>query len=63
MERPSIVKDEHLEYLDDLRSMGDVNMMGASPYLSGCFKISKEDAKIIVKYWMETFSERHPEEV
>ena len=37
VERPDIVTDEHLEYLDDLRESGVTNMFGAGSYLEDNF--------------------------
>ena len=55
IERPEIVDDEHLYYLDSLRESGVVNMFGASPYLSMEFCLDKHDAKTILSYWMKSF--------
>mgnify|MGYP001611742202 CR=1 FL=1 len=57
--RPKIVADEHLEYLDELRESGETNMFGARPYLQNEFGLDKDEAKQILRYWMESFSERH----
>ena len=59
--KPDIVTQEHLEYLDDLRDSGDTNMFGAGAYLEYSFGLTRKDARIILTYWMTTFSERHPE--
>ena len=61
IDRPKFVKDEYLEYLDDLRESGATNMFGASPYLQEKFGFSKADARLVLSYWTESFSERHPE--
>lgn len=58
VERPEIVDDEHLEYLDDLRESGATNMYGAPAYLQRDFDLSREDAITTVSYWMKTFSQR-----
>ena len=58
IDRPSIVEDEHLEYLNDLRESGTTNMYGAAPYVVGRFQVSRTEARIIVQYWMESFEER-----
>lgn len=58
IQRPPIVTDEHLEYLDDLRESGAVNMFASGLYLRKKFGLSREDAKIIWKYWAESFEER-----
>lgn len=61
-QRPTFVKEDHLEFLDYLRESGITNMFGARPYLMNHFKrLTKEQAGEVVSYWMETFSERHAE--
>lgn len=58
-ERPAQVKDEHLDYLDQLRETGETNMYGATRYVSDQFGLSLTDADVVVGYWMEQFgSER-----
>ena len=59
MERPKFVKDEHLEFLDELRESGKTNMFGASPWLQKEYGLKKEKAIELLSYWMKTFSERH----
>ena len=60
--RPENVTDEHLEYLDELRDSGETNMFGAAPYLASTFGLSTKEARSILVYWMESYSERHPQE-
>jgi hypothetical protein len=55
VERPEIVDDEHLEYLDELRDSGQTNMFGSPAYVADEFDVGERDARIIVKYWMATF--------
>lgn len=56
IKRPDCVKDEYLSYLDDLRDSGITNMFGARPYLMREFsELNKEEASIVLTYWMETF--------
>ena len=64
MERPEIVRDEHLDFLDQLRESGVTNMFGAAPHLQDAFpdELNKQDARQVLLYWMETFSERHKDE-
>ena len=60
-QRPECVKDEHLEYLDELRESGATNMFGARPHLMEAFwELTEEEAGMILTYWMRTFGERHP---
>ena len=61
IERPAIVTDEYLEYLDALRESGATNMYGAVPYLTDEFDLSRLDASATLAYWMKSFSERHHE--
>lgn len=58
--RPDIVEDAHLAYLDKLRESGVTNMFGAAPYLQTMFGLNRNDAKEILLYWMASFEERHP---
>ena len=60
IERPDIVKDEHLIFLDDLRKFGVTNMFGARRYVEDWFDIDRDQAMQIVVYWMRTFLDRHP---
>jgi len=58
MNRPEIVKDEHLEYLDNLRESDTTNMFGSYSYLQNEFPgVSKVDAIDIVNYWIQTFGQ------
>ena len=59
MERPEIVEDEHLEFLDELRESGVTNMFGADAYVINEFFVDKKTAGTIVQYWMDSFSERN----
>ena len=54
-------KQVYFEYLDALRESAITNMFGAAPYLANAFDLSKQEAREILKEWMETFSERHKE--
>jgi len=57
--RPAIVREMHLVYLDKIRKSGATNMYGAGPYLERKFFLSSDEAHEILAYWMNTFSERH----
>lgn len=60
VERPAIVTEKHLKYLDNLRKSGVTNMFGATPYLMRAFKkLKKDEARDVLLYWMRTFEERH----
>ena len=58
-ERPEIVTDDMLEYLDFLRESGVTNMYGAGVYLEAEYDMSRQDARTVLSYWMHTFGERH----
>lgn len=59
--RPEVVKDEHLDFLDDLRDSGTTNMFGARPYLLAAFpELKRDEGMKVLQYWMDSFSERHP---
>ena len=55
MSRPEIVTNDHLQFLNELRESGETNMFEAGEYLVDEYEISKKDARIILKYWMESF--------
>ena len=59
--RPDIVKEEHLLFLDELRMSGITNMFGASQYVEDWFDLDRDQARQIVVYWTRTFGDRHPE--
>lgn len=51
---------EYFEFLDELRQSGITNMFGATPYLMEAFDyLSYDEARTILKAWMETFAFRH----
>lgn len=57
---PAALSEAHLEYLDDLRESGEVNMFGARPYLMREFPyLSGDEALAICVHWARTFSQRH----
>lgn len=60
-ERPEVCDDEMLEYLDELRDSGAINMFGAATYVQEAFGLTRSQAREVHIYWMHTFSERHPQ--
>jgi hypothetical protein len=56
--RPEFVTDERLQFLDELRESGEINMFGAAPYLSNIFDLSEQEARKTLTYWMQTFGTR-----
>lgn len=61
MERPDCVTGAMLEYLDDLRANGRANILDAIPYLEDYFNLTRADAYQVLRYWMQTYSTRHPQ--
>ena len=57
MTRPSIVNDEMLVFLDELRESGVTNMFGAGPYVAEAFDLGAADAREVTSYWMESFGD------
>lgn len=49
------MKQEHKDYLDELRESGQTNMFGAVPYLVEEFNIDTKEARVILSEWMQTF--------
>lgn len=62
-ERMDSETQDYFEYLDELRASDKTNMFAAPTYLRRDFDLSNEDACKVVKDWMNSFSERHPEVV
>ena len=54
--RPNNITDEHLECLDELKYLNDINMFVAPSYLEEEFGVNRMEAKEIVQYWMKSFS-------
>ena len=59
IERPEIVEDEHLVFLDELRESAVINMLESRTYLISEYGLEIEDASKIVNYWRRSFEERH----
>ena len=58
VEKPEIVTNEHLVFLDDLKKSRTINMCAATPRIVEEFGVGRSDAMLILKYWMKTFSAR-----
>jgi hypothetical protein len=59
-QKPEKLKPDHLEFLDSLRENGSVNMFAGALYLQDYDPaLDKYDAKDILIYWMQTFTQRH----
>ena len=50
-----MMTDEHKVYLDKLRDSGVTNMYFATDYLMNKFRITYEDAKVILLEWMALY--------
>ena len=61
--KPNHITDTHLKYLDDLRESSVTNMYGAGIYLEQEFNLSTKIADEVLHYWIESFEERHPEDL
>lgn len=53
------ITNEQIQFLNDLRDSGIVNMFGAGSYIQEEFGVSKHDANRILNHWMGTYNERH----
>ena len=61
--RPVKCDEKHLRSLDVIREMGIVNMWGGAEPLRQVYpELSEAQAAEILIYWMETFSDRHPQQ-
>ncbi len=55
---------KYFEYLDGLRDSGEVNMLGAVPYLQRKFlelSFDREKAKAVLQAWMDSYKDRGEE--
>lgn len=52
---------QYFEYLDDLRDSGEINMLGAVPYLQHKFlklAFDRNQAKNVLQAWMDSYKDR-----
>lgn len=56
--RPAFMKEEHLEYLDELFESYAVDIRRAGPMLSDAFGIDETDAGRVVAFWTSAFGRR-----
>lgn len=49
-------KQVYFNYLDEVRRTGQINMMGAVPYLEQMFGLSRLQARDILIEWMDSKS-------
>lgn len=50
------LKVEYLEYLDDLKNSGNINMYHARPYLMGEYpELTSQQASLVLSHWVQTF--------
>ena len=54
----NVSQKEISDYLDFLRTTGDVNMFGSVPYIQAVFGVDKAEAKAALKQWMDDFKEQ-----
>lgn len=57
IDRPEVVTDVMLHWLDSIRDSGSINMFGVTPYVQEMFDVSRSEASTIVQYWMKTFGQ------
>ena len=58
----SNVTNKYWIYLEKLRRSGEINMFGAVPYLVRDFGISRQEARDILREWMENYNREDYEE-
>ena len=47
--------ETYFDFLDELRESGVTNMYGASSYLQREFDFDKNDARVVLRAWMESY--------
>ena len=56
--RLAFVRDEHLDYLDELFESYAVEPRRASPMLCLVFRLGEREAEAVVEFWRSTFGRR-----
>lgn len=50
------IRVEHLDYLDDLKNSGTVNMYQARPYLMREFpELTSQQAALVLSHWVQAY--------
>jgi len=47
------LEQEYIEFLNELRESGDINMMSAAPNLALAFGLEKREATLLLLEWMK----------
>jgi len=47
------MKQEIFDYLNDIKEYGDINMLGATPYLIEMFNLTKQEARNYLSEWLK----------
>lgn len=56
--RPAFIKEQHLDYLDNLRESGDCNMFMCGPHFQAAFPtVGRNETRETILYWMKTFNQ------
>ena len=56
--RPSFVRDEYLDYLDELFENYAVDVERARPILCSTFHLAEPEAEATLKFWTSSFGRR-----
>ena len=56
--KPAFVRDEHLDYLDELFESNAVDPGRVSLMLCSVFRVGELEAVAIVEFWLNTFGRR-----
>lgn len=50
------IRVEHLDYLDDLKNSGQINMYQARPYLMREFpELTSQQASLVLSHWVQCY--------
>jgi hypothetical protein len=50
-----ITMKQYFDYLETLRKSGVTNMFGAAPYLQREFGLDRNNARLVLRAWMESY--------
>ena len=53
----TVLEKEALEYLNELRESGQINMFGAAPFVESNFNLDRKESIRLLTLWMANFND------
>ena len=48
-----LLDDDVRNYLEELRDSGEINMLGAGPFLEAEFRMTRHEARAVLRDWID----------